>query len=302
MGTKDDMSDVEYLENIIAANSLEEGSAELDALRAARKRVEATLRAELGNDPVIRYGGSHGKGTMVTTSYDLDLLCYFPRDADDAGDTVEALWTAVKEALEKEYAVDEKRSALRVRDDDGDGYLHIDVVPGRFIDESSGDVFIHQNDGDKKRLKTNPETHLAHVRESGVRDAIKLSKIWRDRYAVPVKTFVLELLVIKLLDDLREDALDDQLRHVLTEFRDHSDDMSIVDPANSGNDLGPLLDRSREELRGAADSALLVVERQGWRALFGPLPEEGEATKSKRAVQVAGLAARDRARVRPWGS
>ena len=46
--------------------------------------------------------------------------------------------------------------------------LKVDVVPGRYVDTSQTDVFIHQNEGDKERLKTNIVEHVTHVRDSGI--------------------------------------------------------------------------------------------------------------------------------------
>jgi hypothetical protein len=40
--------------------------------------------------------------------------------------------------------------------------------------------------------------HLSHIKNSNVVDAIRLIKLWRVRKALMFKTFVLELLVIKL--------------------------------------------------------------------------------------------------------
>ena len=164
-------SESHYLEKIVKANTFGDDSQEMKDLRSARDRVEATLRKELGDDPHIRYGGSHAKGTMVATSYDLDLPCYFPRDADDAGETLEALWDSVKTALEKDYVVEPKTSAIRLLEKESKKYLHVDVVPGRYVDDAKTDVFLHQNGGDKARLKTNPEKHITHVRDSEVRPA-----------------------------------------------------------------------------------------------------------------------------------
>lgn len=293
-------SETEYLEKILEENTFDDDSDELKNLRDARERVEATLREELGDDPHIRYGGSHAKDTMVATSYDLDLHCYYPRDADDA-ETLQSIWDKVKAALEKKYAVEPKRSALRILEKDGNAYLHVDVVPGRFVDDTKTDVFLHQNDGDKVRLKTNPETHVAHVRDSEARPAIRLTKIWRDRHGVGAKTFVLELLVIKILGKHGAEALDVQLRKVFEAFRDESETLSVTDPANSGNDLKPVLDDARDELQRAASSALDVVDDQGWEGVFGALPEQkSDSSAAASRQRIESLASDDCARVRPW--
>ena len=72
--------------------------------------------------------------------------------------------------------------------------LRVDVVPGRYVDEKGGDVFLHQTSGDKNWLKTNLDVHINHIKNSQVTDAIRLIKLWRVRNHLSVRTFVLELL------------------------------------------------------------------------------------------------------------
>jgi hypothetical protein len=67
--------------------------------------------------------------------------------------------------------------------------------------------YLFQSSGDKKRLKTNLDVHLDHVRDSGVIDAIRLAKLWKVRNGLPVRTFVLELAVIKLLEGHKNPSL-----------------------------------------------------------------------------------------------
>lgn len=291
------LTDDEYLQEIVKKQSLADDSDEVKTVRANRDAVEQLLRAELGSDPTIRYGGSLAKGTMVRDSFDLDVLCYFPRDADDAGATLEEVHASVKRALEKSYFVEEKTSALRVLSKDK-ARLSIDVLPGRFIDEAESDVFLHRTSGDKVRLKTNPDTHISHVRDSGVRDAIKLCKHWRARSGVEVRSFVLELLVIDLLDGKKKDSLDTQMRTVLEAFRDKSESLSVTDPANANNDLSELLDATtRSSLANAAKATLHTVDASGWEAVFGKLPEE-----ASKAARIADAVKRDPTPVRPWAT
>src|SRR5690349_8509492 len=83
---RDTMTPREYLQQLIESQTLAEDSPELKALRKRRDEIEAHLREAFGSSPNIRYGGSQAKGTLVRDSYDLDLVCYFPRDESDAGD------------------------------------------------------------------------------------------------------------------------------------------------------------------------------------------------------------------------
>jgi hypothetical protein len=175
--------------------------------------------------------------------------------------------------------------------------FHIDVVPGRFVEEGSYDAFLYCSSGDRCRLKTNIETHIKHVKGSGVTDAIKLMKVWRTRNGVQLKTFVLELIVIDTLagTDLN---LEGQVKTVLEKLRDESDSISVQDPANSGNDLSELWnDGIKASVAARANSTLALVKSSGWESVFGKLPEKAQDN----VVEALQHAARSSsAPTRPW--
>jgi hypothetical protein len=290
----------EYLEDLLSDQTLAEDSEELKALREHRGEVEALLRDHFdGCSPTIRYGGSKAKGTMIRESYDLDIICYFPHD--DAGETLEDIYNNVRKALKKDYLVEAKTSALRLKHADRECLgvdFHIDVVPGRFTDDSKTDAFLYQDSAEKKRLKTNIDVHIEHVRDSGVTDAIKLVKLWKIRNGLILKHFVLELAVIKLLSGGKSKALSAQIEHVLTEFRDNIDGLVVEDPANpEGNDLTGVLAAARASLRWSARRTLELIETSGWEAVFGAVENRGSIQTTDRLRRVAASVA---VPTRPW--
>jgi len=293
------MEPKEYLEKVLQDQKLEEDSDELNALRDRRDEIEGHLREAFGSSPTIRYGGSQAKGTLIKDSYDLDIVCYFPRDDEDAGGTLKDIFNNAKSVLEKHYFVEAKTSALRVKGLDHIDF-HVDVVPGRFIAERSYDVYLYCSMGDKERLKTNIDTHIAHVKDSGVTDAIKLMKLWRTRNGINLKTFVLELVVIDILNKSKE-AIDAQILTAFTKLRDDINNITVEDPANpSGNDLSEIWNDSvKDVVSAAARSTLYAIETFGWEAVFGKIPENKQTSQDK----IAGL--RSVARtistpMRPW--
>jgi hypothetical protein len=295
------MDDAEYFEAVLDEQKLQEGSGELQALRRHRENVEDLLRRKFGSRPTIRYGGSKAKGTMNRDSYDLDLTCYFREDDTSAGDTLEEIYENVEAALREEYWTERKGSAIRLRSrDELRTDFHIDVVPGRFVDGDGGDVHLYRTGGDKRYLKTNLDVHIAHVRDSNVVPAIRLLKLWACRNHVGVKTFALELLTIKLLDGRKSLELSQQLKHVLTQFRDAAKHLCIEDPANPhGNDLSELLnDGVRIALETTARSTLDQVGQSGWEAVFGQLKHVDKATK---AAALKRMAAAATVRAKPYG-
>jgi hypothetical protein len=290
------MSDKKYLEDILASQTLDPDGQEMKDLRAHRADVEKLLRKKFEQcSPTIRYGGSKAKGTMIKEAYDLDLTCFFGRDDSGAGETLQEIYENVEAALADDYLITRKPSALRLKSkslSDWATDFHIDVVPGRFIDEKNEDVFLYRSSGEKGRQKTNLDVHIEHVKNSGVTDAIRIEKLWRARNFLSVRHFVLELLTIKLLKSKKSLDLSEQLKHVWTELRDNVDAITIEDPANpNGNDLSELFNASvRQELASTAKRTLEQIERSGWEAVFGPVPE-----KSSKSNAVSGYTARSTA-------
>ena len=270
----------DYLNLVLDAQTLAPDSDEVRALPEARDAVEKLLRdAFEGCSPTIRYGGSKAKNTMIKESYDLDLIFYLPHDEDGAGKTLANIFQNVRGALQSKYSIEEKRSAIRLYDQEHADF-HIDVVPGRFTDDTKTDAFIYQAEGEKSRLKTNLQVHIDHIKDGGVTDAIKLMKVWSVRNSAPVKTFILELLTVKLLEGMKGDDLETQFVHVMKELRDNLENIHVEDPANpSGNDLSALWDAGlRIQLSYIARDTLLSIEDENWEGVFGQVvdlsPEE----------------------------
>lgn len=298
------MNKNEYLQGILEEQTFESSDREMKDLRQRRDDIKKLLVNKYSGSTIsIRWGGAMAKGTMIREAYDGDMTCYFEQDDTTAGESLADIYGSVSKTLEADYMVDRKTSALRVRDKTystrGKDF-HIDVVPGRYTDETKSDVFIHQNGGTKERLKTNLDVHIDHIRDSGLIDAIRLMKLWNVRYGAGAKTFVLELLTIKLLKGWKTKPLADQLEHVWTEFRDNPSDLSVEDPANpNGNDLKPALDACRTSLSSIARTTLMRIESEGWESVYGPLKDEDVSEESKSAaIHVAVRSAT--VPTRPW--
>jgi hypothetical protein len=297
------MNGNQYLQDLLVSQELTEGCPELVALDKERDEVDRLLREKYPySNLTFTHGGSRAKGTMIRDDYDLDEVVYFENEDTAAGETLEEIYEDVAALLEESYSVRRKRSALRLRSAGGKKELKVDVVPGRYIDDTKTDVFLHQNDGDKERLKTNLAVHICHIRDSGFTDEIKLAKLWRTRNDIRMKTFPLELLVIEVLKDNSVGNLEDRFRRVLEAFADDMDSLTIEDPANpSGNDLSSCLtDELRDELSSTARDTLDTVDSSGWEAVFGKIETEAKAAPR---VQVLRSAAASAAVVtRPWNS
>jgi len=269
------MTPEEFLRSVLVEQTLTEGSLERDALLVEHERVRSLLISSLTDaTPLVEVGGSMAKDTLVRAGYDLDTICYFANDDDGAGDTLREIRDSVEKALKAEYVVKPKRSALRLTGSKkGNLAFTVDVVPGRYVDDTQQDVFLFQEGGDKERLKTNLRKHISHIKGSGHTDVIRLAKVWKLRADLSIKTFVLELLVIETLKTSMAAGLEARLVAFWKALRDDIDDLKIEDPANpTGNDLADIFgDDERETLSAAATVALDLVDAGDWEALFGKL-------------------------------
>lgn len=297
------MTDNEYLAAILESQTLKPDSDERKELDRHATEVMEILRNEYGYSPTLIIGGSVEKGTLIAEAYDLDLHFYFANDDDTAGETLEAIYGHVARTLEKVYTLNRKRSAIRLQTRDEAGRftdLHVDVVPGRFIPDNSGDVFLHQHEGEKGRLKTNIRVQIAHVKQSGVIEAIRLTKLWRERNRLDTKTFILELLIIEILKEHKANSLAEQFVLVLEAFRDQLDEIAIEDPANpTGNDLSLVFNESaKDQLAKAADETLEKIRKDGIQSLFGEV--KTKAAMPDRVARLNALAGRVTTSYRPW--
>lgn len=295
------MSGNKYLTDLLSSQKLDESSSEWAELDEEAANIERIIRQAYPDSRLMfTHGGSRAKGTIIREDYDLDEVCYFENEDIAPGETLEEIYENIAGLLAKHYTVRRKRSALRLSKKDGSD-LRVDVVPGRYVDDSGTDVFIHQNEGSKERLKTNIELHISHVRDSGCTDEIMLAKLWRTRNAIPIKTFPLELLVIEALATNGSGDLEDRFRRVLTAFADDIDNLYIEDPANpTGNDLShALTDKLRKQLSKIAQNTLDTVDEYGWEHVFGKI-ESHEASLPR--VQILRSAAAGIAvPTKPWG-
>lgn len=265
------METEKYLNQVLQKEGLTKDSPEAKALQEEKAKVEKIISDAFEGNPVIRYAGSYKKETMIKASYDLDVVCYFKHDDSSAGNNLEDIFNNVRNVLAEKYSVVPKKSALRLQGENKSDF-HIDVVPGKFVNHSQNDAFLYQSTGDKKRLKTNLDKHISHIKDSGLAKTIKLVKIWKNIYAIDIKTFILELLVIKMLNKTKDNAgLGKNLKILFAELSSNIDNITVEDPANSGNNLNFLFDSAiKNKLSGAAEKALRLINNDKWEDLFGP--------------------------------
>ncbi|MBY6269555.1 nucleotidyltransferase domain-containing protein [Parageobacillus thermoglucosidasius] len=247
----------EYLESLLEQEKLSDE--EIQEIREKRDEVEELIRKEYGSKIVsFKYSGSIAKKTAIKSSKDLDLAVHFKKDSFK---TLKEMFNSVKEFLEKHYdGIREQRVSIGIPS------LNVDVVPGRRIDEedlTNNDVYLYRSDNDSW-IKTNIEVHKTHITQSGCRDVIKLTKIWRNNWGLKFKSFAIELLVIQALKSSESTTLKDKFKEVLEYIEENIESVNLVDPANQNNNVADIIDNSRKTLmKLRASNCLRILNEAG---------------------------------------
>lgn len=234
---------------------------ELNSLRDLRQQIEGQLSSGLKGEKRFYYGGSYGKNTMISAKYDLDIVVYW--DAQSPY-TIESIYNSVGNVLKKHWKfVNQKKVSWELPFQGG---FHIDVVPGRAIDNNYYEANLYRSDT-KKTLKTSLKKHIDTIKDSGARDVVRLLKLWRTIKSVPLKkTFVLEVLAVRGMNGAPPGNLEAQLMSTFRHIRDVIETVNIADPANSNNSLTDDLDLTvRAIIKKSAQAAL---DAKTWGEVF----------------------------------
>ena len=242
------MSAQQYLESILAKYNLTEG--EVTNLKARRANIENALRTVMGPKiETIYYSGSYAKGTAIRLGFDLDICLYFKPDSFG---TLREMYSAVLEVLKSQRLNFTPQTVSIHIDLGGTG---IDVVPARSLGDGKGNANLYVMNRDTSLL-TNIPVHKEYISKSKARPTIKLMKVWRDLHSIHFKSFALELLVIKALENTSPDAaLDHQFMTALRFATEQTKQVRLIDPANSNNvvsDLIPENDKANLQSQSAA--------------------------------------------------
>jgi hypothetical protein len=146
------------------------------------------------------------------------------------------------------------------------GGFHIDVVPGRAIDNSFKYANLYRSDKDSS-LQTSIKVHIDTVRNSGRSDIIRLMKLWRKRKNVPFKkSLALELITIDGCAGKATNNLEGQLLAALRHVKDNIMNIRLVDPANTNNILSDEISIIDKLL--IQNAAKAAIDAQYWSQVF----------------------------------
>lgn len=246
------MTGHEYLARLLDSQKML--TKDLMRLRQLREKIEELLRSRYGSYPRIYYGGSYGKKTMIRSFFDLDLVIYFPYTERSS---LRSIYNSVCETLRNDrYLVNPKTVSLQLP---YEGNFHIDVVPGRAQDNSYYYATLYKN-GEDTTMQTSIKIHIDTVRDSGVRDIIKLMKLWRVHHSLAWKTFALEQTVIRALEGKDKDNYDQCFMNVFEYIHKNILTMRVVDPANKNN----VIEIPKQTRLAVSEAAVKALNASYW--------------------------------------
>lgn len=206
----------EWLKSLLQRQEL--SNQESNSLKNLAEEIKGQLSFLPGN-PRFYIAGSLAKGTIIKAQYDLDIVMYWSSTLNLAF-TLKDIYEKVGDVLKKNYNyVNQKTVSWEIPFEGG---FHIDVVPGRALDQDYYEANLYRTDT-KTRLKTSLKKHIDTVKKSDRTEVIRLLKLWREVNKVPLKkSFLLEIMAIKGCTGLSyQNNLGEQLYRALYYIRDN---------------------------------------------------------------------------------
>lgn len=246
----------EYLKNLIAQNRVAtgEGSAASNAGNAVYQVVSRWAGQQLRSGS---YSGSYAKGTAIRGRTDVDIFISLKSDTTN---TLKEIFDGLHGWLAKNgypYARKQNVSVHVVHNG-----VEVDLVPAVHLGGNTDDHWLYVNKANRERTKTNVDTHIHYVRDSGRINEIILTKIWRKNHNLDFPSFYLELAVIEALKYKRS-GLADHFLAVLDYLSNEFVSARFVDPANTNNIISD--DLTDNEKRVIALQAGQSRREQSWK-------------------------------------
>lgn len=266
------MNKSEYLESTLKTYKMSKEEALLTKFKEKNQQVKDDLKAEYKDKLYQPFNsGSYAKHTAINTRFDFDLVAPFKKNAFGSNGTLEDTYSKTYDFLYEKYSsvadIRKQRVSIGIifnTDNDGDKVC-IDVVPGRELNQDTHEndknlnLYVYKRYGELEEgsdyIKTNIQAQIDNIRETSdkdrIRKIIRLLKVWKTtKYDSPVKSFFIELAVIRALDknDITGN-LWDNLKAVMEYLKDEvvKDSFTLIDPGNSNNDVSKTLNKNEKQ-------------------------------------------------------
>ncbi|WP_282068466.1 SMODS domain-containing nucleotidyltransferase [Olleya namhaensis] len=265
----------DYLGRVLDSHRMNHIDSLIDKFKIKRTEIKEKLEHEYGDKIYSPFNsGSWKKYTAINSKFDLDIVIPFKRNSFS---TIVDMFDNLYEFLREEYKglahVRPQKVSIGIEfyaDEDGDK-IQIDVVPGRELSQDdflvTNKLNLNINTYDGNYIQTNIEEQIKNIKgKSDAREIIRLLKIWKQQQNKDIKSFFMELIVIKAFDNkIITGNLWEKLKIVLEYISEEvtKDRFTLIDPGNSNNDVGTSLSSfQKQSLKNSIEYILDDVERK----------------------------------------
>ncbi len=251
------LTNEEYFKSIISDQALSENQKQ--NLRQLRDKIENQIRGSTNGNPRVIYGGSWKKGTMIKAGYDLDIVFSWSTQFD----TLKNLYNKIGSILQRHWSYAKRKRVGWQISFAGD--FHIDVIPGIESSQNSKYTYLYNNDTGG-RFQSSIDIQADHVKNANRTPTIKLMKLWKIRKKVPIKTFILECMIIDGCSGMSRDSIEQQLLRAFKFLSENIVSIRLLDPSNSNNIISDNI--STEEKYRVKKLAEEAINARTWNSVF----------------------------------
>ncbi len=273
-----------HLECVLLSHKISKETKLLDKHIDRRNEIKEALEEEYGDNLYSPFNsGSYAKNTAVNIKFDFDLMAPFKRNAFGSNGTLKDMYDSVYPFIYgkyhgKEATVKNQKVSIGIEFyPDTDGHIvNIDVVPGRelnvdqYKEDNKLNLYVNQKFGKIEAgsdyIRSNIQAQIDNIKDRAtsekdtIRKIIRLIKVWKIHKKPQLKSFFIELITIKAIDnkDVTGD-LWERLKIVLEYIKDEVKKVSLPDPGNSANEVADTLtDLEKSTL---SDDMKYMIER-----------------------------------------
>lgn len=184
----------------------------------------------------IKLSGSRAKGTAIDISTDLDLFISL---SSTTNNSLSSIYNSLYNRVISEGLNVRKQNVSIGVTVNG---KKVDLVPAKRQSQFGGDHSLYKSKSDTW-TKTNIDTHISKVLQSGRRNEIIALKIWRENHKLELPSILLETLTINALCGKGTTTTADNVLYMFRYIKENICSVRILDPANTNNvlsdDLSP---------------------------------------------------------------
>jgi hypothetical protein len=206
-----------------------------------------------------KLSGSRAKGTAIDLSTDLDLFISLTSNTTNS----------LKEIYDSLYNWVTRKGITARKQNVSIGITYggqkIDLVPAKRQGQYGNDHSLYRSKADTW-TKTNIDTHISRVNNSGRRNEIIALKVWRENHRLEFPSIYLETLAIDALSGRHSSDTASNFLYLLRYIGDNIGSLRVVDPANSNNILSD--DFTAGEKRILSTQAQKSLTEQYWKQII----------------------------------